>query len=137
MTSKNESHQGRDLNSAGYKFYEYRLEGGWTVYAGRTDEDNDYLSLRFASPNDWWFHVRGMSGSHVILKSENKKEADREVLKQAAAIAAYHSKARTAGTVSVSCTRAKYVTKPPKAKAGTVLIRKETVLKVRPALPGD
>ena len=55
---------------------------------------------------------------------------------RAAAIAAYHSKAREGGVVPVSCTRARYVTKPRGAKAGTVQIRKEVVLKVRPA-PGE
>jgi predicted ribosome quality control (RQC) complex YloA/Tae2 family protein len=61
------------------------------------------------------------------------EEPDRETLKRAAAIAAYHSKARRAGLVAVSCTRARYITKPRNAKAGTVQIRKEVVLKVRPA----
>jgi predicted ribosome quality control (RQC) complex YloA/Tae2 family protein len=56
------------------------------------------------------------------------------VLKQAAAIAAYHSKAREAGTVAVSCTRVRNVSKPRGAPLGTVQIRDETVLKVRPSL---
>jgi len=56
-------------------------------------------------------------------------------LKRAAAIAAFHSKARTAGLVAVSCTRARYVTKPRDAQPGTVQIRKEVVLKVRPEAP--
>jgi predicted ribosome quality control (RQC) complex YloA/Tae2 family protein len=112
---------------------EYMLPGGWKVLAGRTDADNDHLSLRVAKPNDWWFHVRGMPGSHVILQCPPGQEPDRATLKRAAAIAAYHSKAREGGVAAVSCTRARYVTKPPGAKAGTVQIRKEVVLKVRPA----
>jgi predicted ribosome quality control (RQC) complex YloA/Tae2 family protein len=58
------------------------------------------------------------------------------MLKAAAAIAAYHSKARNAGVVPVSCTRAQNVSKPRGAKPGTVQIRKETTIKVRPGLPG-
>lgn len=112
---------------------EYMLPGGWKVLAGRTDADNDHLSLRVAKPNDWWFHVRGMPGSHVILQCPPGQEPDRATLKRAAAIAAYHSKAREGGVAAVSCTRARYVTKPPGAKPGTVQIRKEVVLKVRPA----
>ena len=119
-----------------FRLLEYRLPGDWEVLVGRTDADNDYLSLRLARPNDWWFHVRGMPGSHVILQSRPSEEPDRQTLKRAAAIAAYHSKARQAGSVAVSCTRARYVTKPRGAPAGTVQIRKETVLKVRPEL-GD
>jgi predicted ribosome quality control (RQC) complex YloA/Tae2 family protein len=108
---------------------------GWIVLAGRNDADNDQLSLRMAAPNDWWFHVRGLPGSHVILRVPSGQEPDRNILKMAAAIAAYHSKARQGGIVPVSATRARYVTKPRGAKPGTVQIRKEIVLKVRPALP--
>ncbi|MCJ7679358.1 MAG: NFACT RNA binding domain-containing protein [Candidatus Aminicenantes bacterium] len=117
-------------------FFEYKLPEGWIVLVGQTEKDNDYLSLKIASPNDWWFHIKGMSGGHVVLRVPTGEEPDRSVLKQAAAIAAYHSKAREAGVVPVSCTRARYVTKPRGAKPGTVQIRKEVVLKVRPGL-GD
>jgi len=112
----------------------YELPGGWKVLAGRTDEDNDRLSLKVAKPNDWWFHVRGMPGSHVLLQTD-EREPDRRTLEQAAAIAAYHSKARTGGVVSVSATLGKHVSKPRGASPGTVQIRKERVFKVRPALP--
>ena len=114
------------------RLVEYPLPGRWKVLVGRTDLDNDYLSLTVARPNDWWLHVRGVPGGHVILQGPAGEEPDRETLKRAAAIAAYHSKARRAGLVAVSCTRARYVTKPRNAKAGTVQIRKEVVLKVRP-----
>ena len=128
------------VRDAGFKpkeprVYRYELPGGWIVVAGKTDEDNDLLSIKTAGPDDWWFHVRGMPGSHVLLKSKPGEEPDRETLKRAAAIAAYHSKARTGGVVAVSCTEARYVSKPAGAKPGTVLIRKETLIKVRPGLP--
>ena len=115
--------------------FEYQLAGGWTVLAGRNQNDNDRLSLKIARPDDYWFHVRGMSGSHVILRSREDGEPGRAELDAAAAVAAYHSKARSGGVTPVSCTRARYVTKPRGAEAGTVQIRKERVLKVRPALP--
>ena len=118
------------------RLLEYRLPSGWKVFVGRTDADNDQLSLKIARPNDWWFHVRGMPGSHVILQVPPGKDPDRQTLKRAAAIAAYHSKAREAGVIAVSATRARYVSKPRAAKAGAVQIRKETVFKVRPGLDG-
>ncbi|MBL0712532.1 MAG: DUF814 domain-containing protein [Desulfosarcina sp.] len=117
------------------RLYAYTLPEGWKVLAGRTDADNDRLSLRIARPNDWWFHVRGMPGSHVILQLRPGQDPSPQILRQAAAVAAYHSKARSGGTVAVSATRARFVTKPRGAKPGTVQIRKETVIKVRPALP--
>ena len=115
--------------------YYYRLPDEWEVIAGRTAADNDELSLRLARPDDWWFHIKGMPGSHVILRAEQGREPDRGTIETAAGIAAYHSKAREAGTVGVSCTRARFVTKPRGASRGTVEIRKETTLKVRPVDP--
>lgn len=117
------------------RWREYELPGGWTVLAGRTEVDNDYLSLKLASPKDWWFHARAVPGSHVLLRSRDGEEPDRATLEAAAAIAAWHSKARAGGVVPVSCTLAVNVSKPRGADPGTVTIRKEKVLKVRPGLP--
>jgi predicted ribosome quality control (RQC) complex YloA/Tae2 family protein len=118
------------------RVWEYVLPGGLRVLAGKTDGDNDRLSLSVAGANDWWFHVRGMPGSHVVLQVAEGPPPDRKTLEQAAAIAAYHSKARGGGIVAVSGTLARYVKKPHGAKPGSVQIRKERVFKVRPALPG-
>ena len=115
--------------------FKYELPGGYQVLAGKTDQDNDQLSIKFAAPNDYWFHVKGMPGSHVILRVGDGAEPTKDIIKQAASVAAYHSKARSGGVVPVSCTRAKHVTKVRGDKPGTVHIRKETVMKVRPAVP--
>lgn len=113
----------------------YALPGGWEVLAGKTDDDNDILSLKTAKANDLWFHVHGLPGSHVILQGPEGEKASPELIKAAAAIAAWHSKARNAGVVPVSCTEAKNVSKPRGAKPGTVHIKREKTIKVRPALP--
>jgi predicted ribosome quality control (RQC) complex YloA/Tae2 family protein len=110
----------------------YELPGGWIIFAGTTDADNDYLSLKMAEPNDWWFHVDKLPGSHVILRAQSDAEPSRDVLKQAAAVAAYHSKARNAGVVAVYCTRARHVSKPRGAKPGSVRVARGSLLKVRP-----
>ncbi len=115
--------------------WKYVLPGGWETLAGKTDADNDLLSLKMARANDLWFHVHGLPGSHVILCGPEGEVADTAIIKQAAAIAAWHSKARTAGIVPVSCTEAKNVSKPRGAKPGTVTIKREKTIKVRPALP--
>jgi predicted ribosome quality control (RQC) complex YloA/Tae2 family protein len=117
------------------KLFKYLIDGRWEVLAGRTDADNDRLSLKIAHADDWWFHVKSMPGSHVILRALPGIEPDREILKKAAAVAAYHSKMRDGGVVAVSATLARHVTKPRGAKPGTVSIKKEIILKVRPALP--
>jgi len=126
---------GMERKSAEPDAWKYALPGGWDALAGKTDEDNDRLSLKFARPNDLWFHVHGLPGSHVILRGPEGETPDSATVKQAAAIAAWHSKARTAGIVPVSCTEAKHVSKPRGAKPGTVAIRREKTIKVRPALP--
>jgi predicted ribosome quality control (RQC) complex YloA/Tae2 family protein len=117
------------------RLFEYVLPGGWNVRAGKTDADNECLSLRIAGPDDYWFHAHGLPGSHVVLEVPEGQTPDRETLKRAAAIAAYHSKARAGGVVPVTCTQARHVSKPRGARVGTVEIRKETTIKVRPGLP--
>jgi predicted ribosome quality control (RQC) complex YloA/Tae2 family protein len=116
---------------------EYELPDGWVVLAGKTDAANDFLSLKLARQRDRWFHVRGMPGAHVVLQVPAEREPDRATLERAAAIAAYHSKARTGGVVPVSTTEGRHVSKPRGAKPGTVEIRKESVLKVRPATEAE
>ena len=116
-------------------YWLYTLPGGFEALAGKTDADNDLLSLRVAAPNDLWFHVRGLPGSHVILRHPEKEKADNALIRTTAAIAAWHSKARSAGTVPVCFTEAKHVGKPRGAKPGSVTIKREKIVKVRPALP--
>ena len=117
------------------KMWTYQLAEGWTAYAGKTDEDNDLLSCHFAHRQDYWFHVSGCPGSHVILRGPEGEEASRELLQTAAAIAAWHSKARNGGNCSVDCTRAMYVSKPPHSPAGLVTISNSRTIRTRPALP--
>lgn len=114
------------------RIIQYELPGGWTLLVGATAADNDILSSQIAEPEDWWFHVEHVPGSHVILRAKADEEPRREILRQAAAVAAYHSKARNAGLVPVYCTRACYVRKPSGVNVGTVEVTKGTVLKVRP-----
>ena len=99
---------------------------------GASDADNDYVSTQVAEPNDWWFHADGVPGSHVILRAKADEEPSKATLHQAASVAAYHSKARNAGTTAVHCTRARYVKKPRGVKTGTVQVAHGTTLKVRP-----
>jgi predicted ribosome quality control (RQC) complex YloA/Tae2 family protein len=114
------------------RVFAYELPDGWKVLAGATDADNDYLTTELAQADDWWFHADSVPGSHVILRAKADQEPSRETLRQAAAIAAYHSKARNAGLVPVHCTRARFVKKPRGVKTGTVQVAKGTALKVRP-----
>ena len=120
------------MSKAKARIIAYELPDGWKVLAGATDADNDYLTTELAELDDWWFHADGVPGSHVILRARAGMEPARETFRQAAAIAAYHSKARHGGLVPVHCTRARFVKKPRGVKTGTVQVAKGSVLKVRP-----
>lgn len=119
------------------KYWRYDAGDGWTVFAGKTDEDNDLLSLQFALPDDYWFHVATLPGSHVLLRAPEGFEGDapKEKLLFAAGIALWHSKARNAGRTPVDCTRAKFVSKPRHAKPGLVTISHETTMRAYPVSP--
>jgi predicted ribosome quality control (RQC) complex YloA/Tae2 family protein len=120
------------------KYKHYRIENKFDAYVGKDSKSNDLLTTRFAKQNDYWFHARGLPGSHVILRSDNPKEViPKPVLKKAAAIAAYHSKAKTAGIVPVSYTFAKFVYKKKGLEPGQVYLTKENVLTVQPGIPAD
>jgi predicted ribosome quality control (RQC) complex YloA/Tae2 family protein len=110
----------------------YELPGGWTLLVGATDTDNDHLSTTVAAPDDWWFHAEHVAGSHVVLRAKTDEDPSRMTLRQAAAVAAYHSKARRSGLARVYCTRARYVKKRRDAKAGTVEVGHGTVMRVLP-----
>jgi predicted ribosome quality control (RQC) complex YloA/Tae2 family protein len=117
-------------------FRVFVVEGGFEVWAGRSSANNDVLTLRHAKPQDFWFHARGVSGSHVILRvATGRGEPGKRAIRQAASIAAYYSKMRTASMVPVAVTRRKYVHKPKGAPVGSVVLQREDVIMVEPQLP--
>ncbi len=120
------------------KFKHYIIEEKYDVYVGKDSKNNDLLTTKFAKQNDYWFHARSVSGSHVVLRVENTKEAiPKNILKRAASLAAYHSKAKTSGLAPVSFTLKKYVVKKKGDPLGTVHLLKEETLLVKPEIPKD
>jgi predicted ribosome quality control (RQC) complex YloA/Tae2 family protein len=120
-----------------YNFKHYLIDGKYHLFVGRNSKNNDELTTKFARQNDFWFHARSVSGSHTVLRVENSKEAiPKAVLKKAASIAAFHSKAKTAGLAPVSYTFKKYVVKKKGMDIGAVSLLKEEVLLVKPEIPG-
>ena len=128
----NSSYKGDDQS----KFKHYIIENKYHVFVGKDSRNNDLLTTKFAKQNDYWFHARSVPGSHVVLRVENTKEViPKNILKKAASLAAYHSKAKTAGIVPVSFTLKKYVVKKKGMEAGKVALLKEDVLLVNPEIP--
>jgi predicted ribosome quality control (RQC) complex YloA/Tae2 family protein len=112
------------------------VSGGWSVLVGRSARENDVLTHRYAAPSDLWFHARQAQGSHVVLRKTSKKtQVSKEAVMQAAAIAAYYSKARTSKHVPVSYTEKRYVKKVRRGAPGTAAMLREKVIFVTPGLP--
>ena len=115
----------------------YVTTDGWEVWVGRSNTDNDLITHRLSNPHDFWFHVVGAPGSHVILRRPTRNSKPRPTtLVEAAQIAAFFSKARKQTRVPVIYTERKFVTKPRRGKPGQALCTRERELIVRPRKPG-
>ena len=109
---------------------------GWEVWVGRNNTDNDRITHRLSNPHDLWFHVVGVPGSHVILRRPSRNAVPKpRALEEAAAIAAYFSKARKLSRVPVIFTERKFVSKPRRGKPGQAICSRERELLVRPGIP--
>ncbi|HWG84307.1 MAG TPA: NFACT family protein, partial [Deinococcales bacterium] len=112
----------------------YRTRGGFEVLVGRNDRENDVLTHKVARSQDLWFHAQGYPGSHVVLRPGERQVPFEDVL-QAAAIAAFHSKARGSSNVPVDYTLAKNVWRPRGARAGAVHYSSQKTVFVDADLP--
>ncbi len=135
MPTTGTTHKSDDMKD---KFKHYIIEGKYNVFVGKDSKNNDLLTMKFAKQNDYWFHARSVPGSHVVLRIDNSKESvPKPILKTAASLAAFHSKAKTAGVVPVSYTFKKYVVKKKGMEPGKVALLKEDVLLVKPEVPDN
>ena len=116
--------------------HRYTLSNGMTVLVGKNNKENDYLTFNTAGNRDIWLHTKDIPGSHVIVQSSGQ-DLDEKAIFEAAAIAAYHSKARTSENVPVDYVPVKYVKKPAGAKPGMVIFTNNRTVWVNPALPNQ
>ena len=93
---------------------------GFHIYVGKNNFQNDELTFKFASNNDWWFHAKGIAGSHVIVKS-NGEELPDKTFEEAGQLAAYYSKGREQQKVEIDYIQKKHIKKPNNAKPGFVI----------------
>ncbi len=108
---------------------------GFDIYVGKNNTQNDYLTLKFANNSDIWFHTKLIHGSHTIIKLGTDKNVPDTTISEAAAIAAYYSKARTSSNVPVDYTQIKNVKKPNGAKPGMVIYDNYNTVYVNPFCP--
>lgn len=103
------------------KPFHYISSDGFHMYVGKNNYQNDELTFKFASGNDWWFHAKQMPGSHVIVKLGNAEELPDRTFEEAARLAAYYSRGRGHDKVEIDYIQKKHVKKPNGAKPGFVV----------------
>ncbi|MDR0964545.1 MAG: NFACT family protein [Clostridium sp.] len=99
----------------------YRSSDGYDLYVGKNNYQNEELTFTLANGNDWWFHAKGIAGSHVILKTKTQDTIPDRAFEEAAKLAAYYSRARGQAKAQIDYTQKKHVKKPNGAKPGFVI----------------
>ncbi len=103
------------------KPFHYISSDGFHMYVGKNNYQNDELTFKFATGNDWWFHAKNTPGSHVIVKTEGAEELPDRTFEEAGRLAAYYSKGREQDKVEIDYIQKKHVKKPAGAKPGFVV----------------
>ncbi len=114
---KNERKQQKVKESAPLS---YMSSGGFEILVGRSNSQNDRLTLKIAHKGDIWLHTQKIHGSHVIIRCAGEN-VDDATLAEAASLAALHSQSSGGGKVSVDYTRVKFVKKPQGSLPGMVI----------------
>lgn len=117
------------------KPFHYRSSKGYDIYVGKNNYQNDELTFRLATGNDWWFHAKGMPGSHVIVKSNNEELPD-IVFEEAGRLAGFYSKGRGNDKVEIDYLQKKNVKKPNGSAPGFVVYYTNYSLTIPPVIDG-
>lgn len=104
---------------------------GWTIHVGRSAAQNDEVTFKIAQPNDYWLHVRGRPGGHVVVRMQTD-DLPPATLERAAQLAAYYSSARDDALVEVDVARRKHVRRVKDGPPGLVRMAAEQTVRVKP-----
>ncbi len=110
----------------------YVSSDGYDIFVGKSNTQNDELTLHTAKNSDIWLHTKNIPGSHVIISTNGNIQVPDNTLLQAAMLAAFYSKAKTGSNVPVDYTPKKFVKKPSGAKPGMVIYEKNNTIYVTP-----
>lgn len=113
--------------------FHYLSSDGFHIYVGKNNYQNEELTFKLANGGDWWFHAKGIPGSHVIVKTEGKELPDR-VFEEAGALAAYYSKGRGSDKVEIDYIERRNIKKVTGAAPGFVIYHKNYSLMAVPRL---
>lgn len=103
------------------KPFHYLSSDGYHMYVGKNNFQNEELTFKFASGNDWWFHAKGVPGSHVIVKTDGADDMPDSTFEEAGRLAAYYSQNRGNEKVEIDYIQKKQVKKPKGGKPGFVV----------------
>ena len=103
------------------KPYHYISSDGYHIYVGKNNIQNEELTFKFATGNDWWFHAKGVPGSHVIVKTNGESDMPDATFEEAGRLAAFYSKNRGQDRVEIDYIQKKNVKKPSGGKPGFVV----------------
>ena len=110
----------------------YISRDGWEIYVGKNNQQNDFLTMKFASGNDIWLHIKNIKGAHVVIKNKGiNQNPPLNTLVQAGHLAAYFSKSKNETKVLIDYTLKKYVKKPKNANPGMVTYSHEKSLLIK------
>lgn len=113
--------------------FHYQSSDGYHIYVGKNNYQNDELTFKFATGNDWWFHAKGIPGSHVIVKSEGNDDLPDRVFEEAGALAAFYSKGRDNDKVEIDYIQKKNIKKVAGAAPGFVIYHTNYSMVATPA----
>ena len=103
------------------KPYHYVSSDGYDIYVGKNNLQNDFITFQMATGNDWWFHAKGVPGSHVLVRTNGETDMPDRTFEEAGRLAAYYSKNRGQDNVEIDYIHKKHVKKPASAKPGFVV----------------
>lgn len=134
LRSKKEPMSKSKKHNGNAKPFRYATDDGFVVLVGRNNKENDEITFHKAQRNDLWFHTKDIHGAHVVLLLDGNEPTE-TAIRQAAAIAAYHSKGKSSDKVPVDYTRIRYVKKPQGSKPGKCIYTEQKTVYVNPAIP--
>lgn len=103
------------------KPYHYISSDGYDIYVGKNNLQNEFITFQMATGNDWWFHAKGVPGSHVLVRTNGATDMPDAVFEEAGRLAAYYSKNRGQDKVEIDYIQKKHIKKPSNAKPGFVV----------------
>ena len=118
------------------KPFHYISSDGYHMYVGKNNYQNEELTFKFATGNDWWFHAKGMPGSHVVVKTNNETDLPNRMFEEAGKLAGYYSSGRDSDKIEIDYLQKKNVKKPNGSAPGFVVYYTNFSLTVHPDISG-